>query len=635
LKCSGEVGIGKPAALSRFAAGPDIVVNRTRENMMLKPICFAAVLGAALLLWTHPIGGVQAQQPPTLVIEGGTLIDGNGGAPVTDALIVMQGNRVTNVSKKGQATYPANAQIIHADGKFILPGLWEAETVYGWFGGEASILHGVTSISDIATKAEVAMLHKEAVNYGKTGGPRTFIGTGYIGSERVTGYETPYERAQVPKSVDEARAIAKRFIDAGSDMVMFFDGGLPIEYYQAAYDEAKKAGKARVVRPTAPVGVREAVAAGADHISHSSGIDRAIAKDPSKYNNELDRYSDMDDAKAADLIQFLVKNNVSLSPTLIRKGMGFHEATTRFQEQDRNWWLSNANLRAYYPEHLFEAELMEATPPPLEPAVRERRMRGYQNMLRFHGQFVKAGGHMLPGCNSPFVVPPGLCIHQELEVFEAAGLTTMQMIQAATKWPAQSFKVADKVGTIESGKLADVIIVNADPLQNIRNLRQIDTVVFDGKVQELAYHASYRTPFMGGTGLDGNSSVEDLAWVIAMKAGTAGGQEGGAGPDQVRVGPPGILTISPTVVTEGSPTTTLVIKGANFVNRTKVFFDNKVVPSRRVSSTELAVTLDANLLKSVGRYDIYLQTPGPLINPTWHARDGISNMAHFLVNYKY
>ena len=71
-----------------------------------------------------------------------------------------------------------------------------------------------------------------------------------------------------------------------------------------------------------------------------------------------------------------------------------------------------------------------------------------------------------------------------------------------------------------------------------------------------------------------------------MKAGTAGGNEGGAGPDPVRVGPPGILTISPTMVTEGSSTITLAIKGANFVNRTKVFFDNKVVPSRRVSSTE-------------------------------------------------
>jgi imidazolonepropionase-like amidohydrolase len=601
---------------------------------MTKSICYSVSLVLALLL-VFRAGGSQAQQQATLVIEGGTLIDGNGGTPVTDAVIIIQGNRITNVSRKGQVSFPPAAQVIRADGKFILPGLWEAETVYGWFGGETSILHGVTSISDIATKAEVAMLHKDAVNRGKTGGPRTFIGTGYLGSERVTGFETPLERAQVPKSAEEAREIAKRFIAAGSDMVMFFDGGLPIEYYKAAWEEAKKAGKARVVRPTASVGVRDAVLAGAEHISHSSGIDRAIAKDGSRGNNELDRYADMDDAKAADLIQFLVQHGVSLSPTLIRKGMGYHEATARFQEQVRQWWLLNPNLRAYYPEHLFESELMEATPPRPQADVLERRKKGYENMLRFHAQFVKAGGHMLAGCNSPFIAPPGLCVHQELEVFAAAGLTPMQMIQAVTKWPAESFKAADKVGTIEVGKLADVLIVNANPLQSIRNLMLINSVIFDGKVQDLTYHASYRTPFLGGSGLDGNSVVEDLAWVVAMKAGTSGPQEGGAGPDQVRVGPPGILTISPYIVTEGSPSVTLTIKGANFVNRSQVYFDNKVVPSRRVSGTELAVTLDANLLRQVGRYDIFVKTPGPLINPIWHARDGVSNMAHFLVNFKY
>lgn len=603
---------------------------------MTKTLCYVLASCIALLFWLAPRPtAAQAQQQATLVIDGGTLIDGSGGAPVPNALIIIQGNRITNVSRKGQISYPSTAQVIHADGKFILPGFWEAETVYGWFGGESELIHGVTSISDIATKSEVAMLHKEAVNRGKTGGPRTFIGTGYLGSERVTGFETPFERAQVPKSAAEAREVAKRFIAAGSDMVMFFDGGLPIEYYQAAFDEAKKAGRARVIRPTAAVGVKEAVLAGADHISHSSGIDRAIVKDGSRWTNELDRYADMDEAKAADLIKFLVERNVSLSPTLIRKGMGFHEATARFQEQDREWWLSNPNLRAYYPEHLFESALMESTPPPPEPAVRERRMKGYKNMLRFHGDFVKAGGRMLAGCNSPFIVPPGLCLHQELEVFTAAGLTSMQMIQAVTKWPAETFKVADKLGTIESGKLADLVIVNADPTQSIRNLRQIHSVVFDGKAQDLTYHASYRTPFLGGSGLDGNSVVEDLAWVIAMKAGTSGPQEGGTGPDQVRVGPPGILSISPYIVTEGSPTTTLTVKGANFVRRSQVYFDNSRVPSRWISATELQVTLDENVLRQVGRFDIYVKTPGPLINPIWHARDGVSNTAHLLVNFKH
>ena len=307
------------------------VAVRTSRHFWL---CIALLF---LMVPTHSVS--QAQQPATLVIEGGTLVDGNGGPPVTDALIVIQGNKITNVSRKGQIRYPASAQVIRGDGKFIVPGFWEAETVYVWTGGESSINHGVTSISDIATKAEVGMLHREAVNRGKVGGPRMFNGTGYLAAGGATGFETPLERAQIPKSAEEAREIAKRFIAAGSDMIMFFDGRLPIEYFKAAYEEANKAGKATIARPSGPVGPKEAVLAGARHLSHSAGIDRVIAKDPSKWTNELDRYADMDDAKAADLIRFLVQNNVSLSPTLLRKGAGFHKETQRFLEQDRQWWM--------------------------------------------------------------------------------------------------------------------------------------------------------------------------------------------------------------------------------------------------------------------------------------------------------
>src|SRR5271166_2731118 len=67
-----------------------------------------------------------AQQPAALVIEGGTLIDGNGGAPVRDSVVVIEGNKITRVSRKGQTSYPANAVIIRADGKFVLPGLFDS-----------------------------------------------------------------------------------------------------------------------------------------------------------------------------------------------------------------------------------------------------------------------------------------------------------------------------------------------------------------------------------------------------------------------------------------------------------------------------------------------------------------------------
>src|SRR5581483_12251866 len=75
----------------------------------------------------------QAQQPPALVIEGGTLIDGNGGAPLQNAVVVMQGNKIAAVGRAGQTTYPSGSQVIKADGKFIVPGLWDNHTAPAWF----------------------------------------------------------------------------------------------------------------------------------------------------------------------------------------------------------------------------------------------------------------------------------------------------------------------------------------------------------------------------------------------------------------------------------------------------------------------------------------------------------------------
>ena len=140
----------------------------------------------------------------------------------------------------------------------------------------------------------------------------------------------------------------------------------------------------------------------------------------------------------------------------------------------------------------------------------------------------------------------------------------------------------------------------------------------------------------------GNPPVESLPWVAALKQATArgGGEgEGGGGaraagvPDPPVSPQPAIGTISPTLVTEGSPTTTLVIRGFNFVRRMQVFFNGRSVPYVAIGPTELHVTLDEGLLRNPGKFDIFIKTPGPTLTPEWG--DGTSNMAHLLVNFKY
>ncbi|MCH8268699.1 MAG: amidohydrolase family protein [Acidobacteria bacterium] len=592
---------------------------------------------AVLLLWFTPVRVAgQGGLATALVIEGGTLIDGNGGAPVRDVLIIVQGNKITNVSRKGQVSYPANAQVIQADGKFIVPGLWDSQVNYAWFWGEAMLVNGVTSIVDIGNGEEVGIAYRDAVLHGKVRGPRTFIGIGHIGGARpgqMTGLETPLSTRQEPKSVAEARETAKRLLAAGADMIMFHDGSFPEEYYKAAYEEAHRAGKAAFLRSNGPgVYPREAALVGADAIPHSIGVGHSIARDPSKWNNELDRFADMDDAKAAELIQVLVQHRVSLVPNIVHVSPGYPKDWALFEAKDMEMF-SDRDLLAYYPDNFLQ-RLLSTYRGLDEGAVRARRMKGYQNLLRFHKMYVDAGGYVLAGGDTNGGKAPGNIVHHELATFAEAGFTPMQALQSATKWAAETLRVLDKLGTIEAGKLADLVIVNADPLADVANLHKIDSVVFDGKVVDRTYHPWFSSPF-AVTGLNQSHAVESLPWVAILKQATfrGGRRGGGTAPDPAASPQPAIETVSPVMVTAGSPTLQLAITGFNFVRRTRVYFDGISVPYRRVSATELQVTLDENLLRRAGRFDIVVKNPGPVASPEWG--DGTSNTAHLIVNFQY
>src|SRR6266550_8302433 len=209
------------------------------------------VVAGALVI---PFKSLDAQQPAALAIEGATLIDGNGGAPVADSVVVVQGNRIAAVGRKGQVTLPANARVINAAGKFVLPGLWESQTAYSWYFGEAMLTHGITSSIDVGTEAEVAVPHRDAALHGKDLAPRAFTGILRIGStlNGATGYEMPLNTIRKPKSADDTREIVRTVLNAGADYVIFYDGAMPFDWYKAGVEEAHKMGKPAFVRAYGP-----------------------------------------------------------------------------------------------------------------------------------------------------------------------------------------------------------------------------------------------------------------------------------------------------------------------------------------------------------------------------------------------
>jgi hypothetical protein len=339
----------------------------------------------------------------------------------------------------------------------------------------------------------------------------------------------------------------------------------------------------------------------------------------------------MDDAKAEALIKVLVAHHVNLVPTLVHDAPSYPKGWARFQAEARHVF-ADPNLRAYYNDdniRNFFATYDRSDP----PDVHERRARGFVNMLRFNRMYDAAGGHVIAGGDTNNDKAPGLILHDEMETMAEAGIPPMHVIQGATKWTAEAMHVADRIGTVEPGKIADIIVVDADPLADIANLRKVSTVVFDGKPIAMGYHAWYATPF-GGDRND-RSVVENLEWTVALKKATyrAPRESTGPAPDPVDSPQPAIETLSPAILTRGAEAATLKLTGFNFVRRSRVLVDGVAMPYRRVGPTALEVSLDANFLSRAGRFDVVVVNPAPLDDSRWG--NGTSNTAHLIVDYKY
>jgi hypothetical protein len=614
-----------------------------RRDKVRKAINFLTALFFLFSFGTAPAGvAAQAEQQAVLVIEGGTLIDGNGGQPVRDSLIVIRGNRIETVSRKGAASYPAGAQVLHADGKFILPGLTDSHVHYQWWMPELFLNNGVTTAFVISGIGSWELSQREAIERGKIPGPRLFIsGQSFFGNWRPGLERLGHDVIDTPEKAREL--IRKRTVAVHADMANLHRG-LSFEVWQAAVDESHKAGLPVVGQSIGPiVFAKEAALAGTDILEHASGISYSMLKDPSKWSTwgESESHSmnptpfgDMDDAKAAELIRLLVDRHVALEPDLISQGRGgLNKRSADFEMQDYRLLMSHG--LTYVPEERREKDLgLYREFEDLAPAEREKRMRGYQNELKFLRQFVQAGGKVLAGTDASSWAVPGLGLHHEMEILaEEVGLTPMQAIQTATRNAAEAFRVLDRIGTIEPGKLADLIVVNQDPLQDIRNLHQIEWVIKDGKTVDRTYHPWFKNPLMNSYL---GSPVESSDWVAALKQRTSQGIRAGSGltDEGWAFGQPtpGIETISPDMVTEGAPTVSLTLRGVNFTKRSLVYLDNQAVPTQLISETELRATIDASYIAHVGTLSIRVKSPGSQQQSQWG--DG-SNTAHLLVNFRY
>ena len=539
----------------------------------------------------------------TLVIEGATLIDGTGRAPVRDSVVVVEGSRITAVGARGAVSYPPQAQVISAAGRTLLPGLIDAHIHFLDFMPPMFLHFGVTSVFDTANPTEWILATRDALNTGKIKGPRMFV-TGWVvdGPIARSNMDHPTERGGYKTHVEnteEARAETRRLIRLGVDAIKVHEG-LTYELLGAIAEEAHNAGLEVVGHAE---DARESVLAGMRFIEHHRPVRRSTVR------GELSRdvpEADMDPALFDPLIELLMENNVYFNPTLSR-------SILHLLSKEREWsalalpYLEDPAWR-FIPEARREYWVREARAPrpaPARPVSMERRAAGRRNVEEFVRRFVEAGGRIVTGPDSagtsgPSNIP-GLAMHIEMEALVDAGLTPMQAILASTKWSAELLGKERDLGTVEPGKLADLILIEGDPLADIRNTRRIRTVILDGKVVDTTIDPNFRNP---------------LPRPVA------------AG-DPLEYMGPAVSGISPRIAMaarQGDSAVTIELNGEKFTPRSIVRFDTADVPTRFISPTRLSATLSADLLRNVGTYAVTVVNPG--------SGGGTSNVAFFVINFR-
>ncbi len=421
-----------------------------------------------------------------------TVIDATGSPAQPDMTVVIVGDRIAAVGKSSVLSVPPGAQVIDATGKFLIPGLVDMHVHTSWdahFVRPLMLANGVTSMREMyAYDFPAIQRRRREVEEGKLTGPR-ILAAGPI----VDGPEGPWPGAMIAGNAADARAAVDTIKGKGFDFVKVYSS-LDRKAYFAIADEAKKDGIVFAGHVPDVISDSEASNAGQKSIEHLLGISLACSSREAELRNtnanprntpeayfaeqkaELDSFSE---EKASALFSLFVKNKTWQVPTLVvmRNAAlyGDPEYVRRLEDSPR---------LQYVPYSLKMMWMLGMRfPPKMTPEDLETSRRYFQWQLQIVGEMQKAGVGLLAGTDTPNpFVYPGFGLQDELGLLVQAGLTPMQALQAATRNPAIFFDKLDSMGTIEKGKIADLDLLDANPLEDIGNTQKLNAVVLGGRL---------------------------------------------------------------------------------------------------------------------------------------------------------
>ncbi len=430
----------------------------------------------------------------TLILKHVTVIDGTGRAPQSDQTVVIVGGRVTLVGPANQVKFDKTANVVDGRGKFLIPGLWDMHVHLAGVNADPSwskdallpllLANGITGVRDMGGDLNALLSWKRDIESGTLLGPHIVAAGPWLASR---GKPSP---EQIPvANAEEARAAVRDLKQRGADFIKIIS--LPSrEAFFAVADEARKQNISFVGHLPLEVGAVEASNAGMRSIEHffysefvlsfSSKEDelrkrlleaRKNSDAAAREKIEVEADASYSEEKASSLFQTLKKNGTWVTPTLASLAITSHPEA---------WKPDDSNLD-YVPPSLAK-EWRDSLSNAQEKQGAAQLGRLSANDWKLASEMHRAGVPLLVGSDSldPFVFP-GDSLHRELAEFVQAGFTPMEALQAATRGAAQFLGREKEFGTIEAGKEANLVLLDANPLENIANTRRIFAVIRNGQ----------------------------------------------------------------------------------------------------------------------------------------------------------
>jgi imidazolonepropionase-like amidohydrolase len=537
-----------------------------------------SLFGIAFIIVFCSVAGAQTR---AVAIVGGTLIDGTGRAAVEDAVVVFHNGRIQEVGKRGEIMIPRGAEVIDAKGKTILPGLIDGHCHYWEWMGELYLAYGVTTCPDINNSpTEWIIAQKEGIQKGKIRGPRLWISGHALDGPRPQGMpEQRWQRGSIiVRTEDEARKAVQDHVNRGMDGFKFLERLEP-NVAKAAAEEARRLGKPVIAHS---INIFDAVDAGYTSVEHSwavmfttiRDVQRRAEVDMNRMTGKIgtvEAHVNMAPEHFDEIIKAMVGKDIHWSPAWATQFRALSPRAAEMKKRELAM-LKNPRLSYLPPYNLEAVEGYFAGFEKMTPERREALDKAYKMVQDFARRYVAAGGKIHSG-SDPGSLLPAYAQHAELELAIDAGLSPLVAIQSASLNVAKTWGKDKDYGSVEKGKVADLVIVRGDVLNDISATQNVERVFSDGKQVDTSFNPNYRNP---------------IPRTIADRYVT------------------NLTQLSPASLVEGSAGQ-VKLAGVNFRPTHQALINGKKVESRFVSGRELELKIPS--LKA-GTHKITVIDPG-------------------------